>query len=664
MRLTRIKVQNFKTYLNLDLDLEVVAPEKPIILIGGLNGGGKTTLFEAISGGLYGLKVENEYHFRQYFNAGIPLEVGHSKITIELHFVGIVIGQKKKFQMIRTYLLNTSGKIGTNVTLNMDGTKFSYGTTNQGADKKRSESEINKIIRTNLPQELSRYFLFDAMESGNLLKESELNQVIKDNIENVMGFNKYRLLGKAVDEVYRSESIARQETEEKRKKYELLAERKKSLEVEIDELEKKRKTQVEYLVEHKEEYKRQKELRNAESTLQEKIRTTEEKIKSILKNQENYRKDAEYINKNLIEQIGLPKLAESLLPEIEAILKSKEQTREEQQTYSPDVIENIVRLLQSKGLLGAELDPREVAALVLKNTPDAPQTTNESNPYDLEQVEIDELKKLISESYSNDYPRIAQQKEELVIGIQKIPAYETEIKSYIESLNNRDVANFTGHYERMENEVKKLEAQISDKKGQLAKAQQEINTLEIATDDDDPKYLALQKLKGFFDEVSDRLLKSRKQQIEENMRKDLNQYLLNYKDMISRVELSESLEKFSFKIFHKAGNEIFTSQLNTAGKQIVIQTLLKALHEYGDYDPPVMIDTVMGVLDTKSRAMMIEHYFPTVSGQTILLSSDSEVRPNEDFDKIRKYISKIYTLVRDTERQCTEVQTGYFGKTI
>jgi DNA sulfur modification protein DndD len=60
---------------------------------------------------------------------------------------------------------------------------------------------VNKIIKANLPQELSRYFLFDAMEAGNLLKEDQLNRVIKENIENVMGFNKYMVMAK-VQKVY------------------------------------------------------------------------------------------------------------------------------------------------------------------------------------------------------------------------------------------------------------------------------------------------------------------------------------------------------------------------------------------------------------------------------------------------------------------------------
>ena len=56
MVIKHIKIRNYKTYLSLDLDLST-AKYRPIILIGGMNGGGKTTLFEAICGALYGLKI-------------------------------------------------------------------------------------------------------------------------------------------------------------------------------------------------------------------------------------------------------------------------------------------------------------------------------------------------------------------------------------------------------------------------------------------------------------------------------------------------------------------------------------------------------------------------------------------------------------------------------
>ena len=127
------------------------------------------------------------------------------------------------------------------------------------------------------------------------------------------------------------------------------------------------------------------------------------------------------------------------------------------------------------------------------------------------------------------------------------------------------------------------------------------------------------------------------------------------------MELSDSLENFSIKLFHKAGNEISLNQLNAASKQIFIQVLLKVLRNLGDYNPPVMIDTVMGVLDNESRDALMEEYFPQLAEQTILLCTTSEIRKDSDYRKLEAYISKTYTLARDVENQCTTVGEGYFG---
>lgn len=84
--------------------------------------------------------------------------------------------------------------------------------------------------------------------------------------------------------------------------------------------------------------------------------------------------------------------------------------------------------------------------------------------------------------------------------------------------------------------------------------------------------------------------------------------------------------RISFKIFLKNGNEIYLSQLNAGAKQTVMQVLLKVLYELGDYDPPVMIDTVMGVLDKGESWSYHQPLFPGFeTNQTILLSTDTEI---------------------------------------
>ena len=144
MIIKRIRAINYKTYLNLDLDLSVER-ERPIILIGGNNGGGKTTLFEAICGALYGLRIKNKQHFYELLNNGAFNQVEH-KIELELTFVGLVLGMEQKYVLKRTYMLNPSEKPVESVSLNMNGNMFVYGTATPPAQRAKSEQQVNKII--------------------------------------------------------------------------------------------------------------------------------------------------------------------------------------------------------------------------------------------------------------------------------------------------------------------------------------------------------------------------------------------------------------------------------------------------------------------------------------------------------------------------------------
>ena len=117
--------------------------------------------------------------------------------------------------------------------LNMNGTPFIYGTATPPQQRRQSEQQVNKIIKANLPQELSQYFLFDAMQSSELLKDGVFAQIIKDNIENVMGFNKYLQLKKAAEKLQQAKAKERLDAEAEREEYEQLCSEKDSIEKEI-----------------------------------------------------------------------------------------------------------------------------------------------------------------------------------------------------------------------------------------------------------------------------------------------------------------------------------------------------------------------------------------------------------------------------------------------
>jgi len=662
MLIKKIKAKNFKTYLNLDLDISV-DEERPIILIGGVNGGGKTTLFESIYGALYGLQINTVKQFKELLNAG-SLGTEDEKIILELHFTGRVLNEEQQYVLTRTYALNPSGNPVESVKLNMNGTIFQYGTATPPAQRAEQEAQVNKIIKANLPQELSRYFLFDAMEAGSLLKEDQLNRVIKENIENVMGFNKYMQLAKSSESLYQSMTAQRLQVENEKKEYLDLLEQKKTKETELAGLELQLQDSLQYSVASKELYDNLKSGLNQETTIKNKIEQTKIQIDSIHKKEDIFRNDLDSFVKDLEINVCLPKLTEAIKNEVSLILKTKnEKLQQNNSNVNPEQIEaisaTILQFLTQKKLLLKEISLSDMVDYVIAST----TNSNTHDEYDfLDFSEVKALEELLNWKTSNSFPSLNQQQVDLNLGLNQVSGLEYQIEQMKAQIAGRDYTLLKA-YEENESNIKNLEIKIGEIKLEIGKIAKKLHQFDIQiSQEPDPKYDTLGRLKGFFEDVANQLLKVKKQQIELKMKQDLNINLTAYRDVIDRVELSENLANLTFKIFHKAGNEIYLNQLNTASKQIVVQVLLKSLHEFGDYDPPVMIDTVMGVLDETSRATVMENYFPELSHQTLLLSSDSEIRPGTDFDKIEPFVSKAYTLQRDREKQLTDIVPGYFGK--
>ncbi len=664
MHIKRIKAKNFKTYYDLDLDISV-EPDKPIILIGGKNGGGKTTLFEAIYGALYGLHINTLKQFRELLNAG-SLDKGDEKMTLELHFTGKVLNEEQQYILTRTYALNTARQPTESVRLNMNGTVFLYGTATPPAQRIEQEAQVNKIIKANLPQELSRYFLFDAMEAGNLLKEDQLNKVIKENIENVMGFNKYIQLGKASETLYQQYTAQRLQVENEKKEYLGLIEQKNKFQASHKKLQQLLQDALQYSVAGKELYDNLKAGLNQETTIKNKIEQTVATIEGIHKKEAIYREDIENFVKDIELNVCIPKIVEALKSEIHLILKAKNEQQQNNSThFSHEQIETIsfaiLNYLQQNKLVLGDVKLEQLVNHVWRTGQNLPI---KDEYHFLEFSEVKALENLLNNRAANPFPMLNQQQVDLNLSLAQIPIFEAQAEQMKAQITGTDYVLLKA-YEDNEAGIKKMEAQIAEAQGEITKIDKRLHQYDIQmSQEPDPRYEALGKLKAFFEEVANQLLKTKKQQIELKMKQDLNVNLAAYRDVIAKVELSENLSNLTFKIYHQAGNEIYLNQLNTASKQVVVQVLLKALHEFGDYDPPVMIDTVMGVLDETSRSTVLENYFPELSHQTILLSSDSEIRPQTDLSKIEPFISKVYTLERDRERQSTEVMVGYFGKTV
>jgi DNA sulfur modification protein DndD len=690
MLITRIIAENFKTYAHLDLDLSV-HEGKPLVLIGGANGGGKTTFFQAVTGALYGLRIPHQQHFNELYNAGFgasqsdtseqDAEQNARSIMLAIHFTGSLAGEEKPFVLTRKYEIaepfktpKTSGKptaknaVIEHVHLSVGRELYAYSTDQPQRERLKQQGDIQKLVKANLPEELSRYFLFDAMESGALLREDEIVRVVQENIESVMGFSKYIRLGRVAETLSKRYNAERLKQENEKNEYLRLVNEQRALEMRLETLESDLKTALDFRRKNTALYDALKADLAGDQVLMRTMEQTKKEIESILTQERAFQSDSEAFVRAFEQHVALPNLASALKRDIGAALQSKSDSEKRGAKSIPaESVRKIVR--ESLRFLRDTLHETTLPDNTEERLTDYILTGEMSSaqadfyPF-LNNEEIRALENLVRTPHANPFPALNEQRTVLESRLERVPELEAHLEEWRTEAASKDFS-LIRTFERNEAAVEFAETELLKLAEEMKRIQARLHEFDIHLEQErSAAFDIVQKLQPFFTAVGETLLQAKKRQIELRMMQDLNINLVPYRGVIDRVELSDSLHNLGFRMIHTSGNEITLRELNTASKQIVVQCLLKALHEFGEYNPPVMIDTVMGALDETSRRTVLDHYFPELAHQTILLSSDSEIRPESDFERLKPHIARAYTLHRDKERQYTEVVEGYFGRTL
>lgn len=132
--------------------------------------------------------------------------------------------------------------------------------------------------------------------------------------------------------------------------------------------------------------------------------------------------------------------------------------------------------------------------------------------------------------------------------------------------------------------------------------------------------------------------------------------LSNKPGYYARVEINP--ETFNTTLFTRHGDQVTRDQLSAGERQIFATSLLWALAKTSGRPLPFIIDTPLGRLDHSHRRHLVEHFFPNASHQVLILSTDAEIE-GKYFEILQPFISHTYTLRYDAESGETFVDPGY-----
>src|SRR5699024_6265767 len=257
-------------------------------------------------------------------------------------------------------------------------------------------------------------------------------------------------------------------------------------------------------------------------------------------------------------------------------------------------------------------------------------------------VRIDELERLLN--------KIDADLEDEII-LEYIDSKETAEHS-IES-NNRKIGGNIEHIDKLLKDNKRLNQQLVALTNKVKV--NESNRLKIKESE---KYISV--LTTFVEEQKNQHKDSLEKTILNGLRSLMDKLLSDKNKFIEdvRVTILAAGQGMKVTLLDQDDNEIRKESLSSGEKQIYISCLIKAILNESIQSLPIFIDTPLGRLDEEHRDTITKEYYPSLSEQVVLFSTNSEITPKR-FRDINENVAKSYLLINDGAN--TNLKKGYFN---
>lgn len=640
MKIKKLTMHNFGVYASTNT-LELKG-NKPVVLIGGMNGRGKTTILEAILLGLYGSKsfayTESKYAtYGQYLKSYVNKADGTLETYVEIEFSM----DKEEVYCVRREWDSKGKRVREKILVKKNGQENTFLTENW-----------LMFVENILPSALSSFFFFDGEKIAELAVEDTSEQM-KESIKAMLGITVLDVLESDIKRII-SRISKNSENKQDLHNLEKLRNHKEDAEkalAEADDNIKNKNAQLEEIQSELEKLKVEYSVKGG-GILEQKNQLINQKSNSlaaVTSSQEQLLELASgdlplILVMDLLKDIQKKSKAEHE-QKLNRIAFDKIRTSYKKFDIQSDEVNNFMKFIKTE--IGSS-EEDEIYGL------------SDATLYQLERLNNSDFKESVEKAKKLfDIRNVHQKKVDEIDNSLSVDIDEQDLNELFSNIRQkeREVIMKKVEIEKLEKERVKLHGALIAAESEFSKyAENILSSLEtVDADERTTKYshIAIEIIKEY------RIrLQERKIDILAQTMTDCYKKLANKKNLVDYIKMDSNTLDFHY--MNNEGEEIAKKRLSAGEKQLMVISLLWALAICSKKKLPVIIDTPLSRLDSSHRKALIKTYFPNASEQTIILSTDSEV-DETNYKLMKKSIGDKFTLKYNDKTKNTIIEPGYFG---
>lgn len=656
MIIDKLTLHNFGVYRGRHtIELAPIDRSKPIILFGGMNGGGKTTFLDALLLVLYGKfarcsnrgSLSYEDFLRRSINRNVRAKDG---AAIELEFRHRRSNKEESIRIIRTW--RATGK----------GLREIVSVYRDDRLDAESTSRWYEFVEELIPSRIANLFFFDGEKIEDLATAEQATSMIKTGVQALLGLDLIETLEQDLKVVERRRKAKLGTTEDQERLHKLKSELKAlavqrdrvcqlrgSYRVKLDNLDRNLRKLAKSYIEHGGDlYDRREEMISGRDRIGDELIFIQNQLREMAAGDAPLVLVVDLLN-DAYNQCQNDKEWSISSHELELLERRDLALLNHLADSNSDT--STIKLAQS--FLSAD---RQIRGKALNNEP-------------VVDIEPDSFGLLLSGKL-----------EDTRLAIIALLRQAESLKDDLATLDRRiesipDPEGLEGISKSM-SESQRAQVILEHKLREFEESHDQINLeIERKTSEID-RLLEANVRHQFASEASKRvisqatatrsLLSEYKLRMSTHHIHRLQQLILeSYLVLMRKKSLVDSVKidprTFEPTLYSANGDSVPLDRLSAGERQLLAVAILWGLSKASGRTLPTVIDTPLGRLDGVHRENLVASYFPAASHQVILLSTDKEIDETH-YATLKRSLGREYSIQYDDTIHASEVVDGYFWR--